>query len=66
MIDCFQTQFTEAHISFLCRISESGEKLSDESFQVKCEYVNRQVIRTINLFVDALLQYYQLDDIVRG
>jgi hypothetical protein len=24
------------------------------------------VIRTINLFVDALLQYYQLDDIVRG
>lgn len=46
-------------MSFLHKFNEDSDAAAAMmSQEERCDYVNRQVVRAINLFVDAVLVFY--------
>lgn len=52
----------------ICKIA--GEGLEDDvveaTYAEKLDYLERAILKQINLFVDALIAFYSLEDQIRG
>ena len=67
IIEFFKTQFAEKCEVLLCVTADENayELLYDASFEEKLAYAKASILRIINVFVDALLVFYDLDTIVK-
>ena len=62
----FKTQFQQSHMVLLCRQTditeiELSEPLVDVPMAEKMDYAETIVTKAINMFVEAILIFYELD-----
>jgi len=69
-IEKFKTLFHKTHMVLLCRQTditdiELNEPLVDVEMDQKMDYAEFIITKAINMFVEAVLMFYELDDKVR-
>ena len=69
-IEMFKTLFHKTHMVLLCRQTdindiELNEPLVDEQMDQKMDYAEFILTKSINMFVEVVLMFYELDDKVR-
>ena len=64
IIEKFKDFFSETNLMLLCKSAaeECKEDLTISTHQSKLDYVHRAVLKVINLFVEALISFYSLED----
>lgn len=54
-------------MSFLHKFNEDTDAAAAlMSQEERCDYVNRQIVRAINLFVEGVLVFYQMEDLIKN
>ena len=59
MIDKFKMYFTAANMVMLCR---EGADCIEASDGEKLEYVQKSILKVINLLIDVCIEFYSLSD----
>jgi len=64
VIEKFKNLFVESNMVLLCRQvdDDEDEPLADATYERKMKYLYRVVLKTINLLVDILIQFYSMED----
>ena len=68
VIDKFKELFLNDNLVLLCKQQENqtddfgGEPLVEVPMEEKLGYVQYTILKIINVFVDALLTFYEMDD----
>ena len=64
----FKVLFNEANLMLMCKAAGEGIE-KDFVFATndkKLDYLQRTLLKQINLFVDSLITFYSLEDQIRG
>lgn len=68
MIEKFKSYFGDANVMLLCKSAGHGVEgdLNSATYDQKIDFVHRTITRMINLFIDAIIVFYGLEDQIRG
>lgn len=68
IIEKFKMLFCDSNLMLLCKSAaeECKDDLTVSTHSSKLDYVHRSLLKVINLFVEAIISFYSLEDQIKG